>query len=47
MPVKITSSDRLTAIRLSVPPSTAAASVASTMLTSIGMPTRSLRMADV
>ena len=47
MPVKITSSDRLTAIQLSTPPITAAPTPARAMLTTIGMPTRSLRIADV
>ena len=47
MPVKITSSERLTAIQLRAPPMIAAPMPARAMLNSIGMPTRSLRIADV
>ncbi len=47
MPVKITSNERLTAIQLRAPPMIAAPTPASAMLTTIGMPTRSLRIADV
>jgi hypothetical protein len=46
MPVKITPSDRLTAIQLNRPPATAATRLASSIAGTIGRPCRSLRIAD-